>query len=299
MDCNIEEFSKEISQLTLTLHWPVGTPSQGSDGFGECLEIYFEALLFFLSPCTSKIGRVMKLVKPVSVVLMGCLGLSTFATPEILKKFKEVYSKPNANCQTCHVKPPQRNVYGKALEDALDRAKTQEVTVEIFRSIEKDDSDGDGVPNIDEIKGNSLPGDPNSKPAAGQSKSNQSELIPKHTFHPAIVHFPIALLAIAALLEFLSKWKKEERFHSASIINLSVGLICSIGAIATGMFAWLRLGYSLEGNLLLHLIIASGSVLVGVVAYLQREKPTYFWLVIGSGILVLIAGHFGGNMVYG
>jgi hypothetical protein len=59
------------------------------------------------------------------------------------------------------------------------------------------------------------------------------------------------------------------------------------------------LGYVLEGNLLIHLILASTSILIGLAAYIHREKPTYLWLIAASGILVLIAGHFGGTMVYG
>jgi hypothetical protein len=39
-----------------------------------------------------------------------------------------------------------------------------------FAVIEPNDSDGDGVTNIDEINGGSFPGDPADKPTAGQEK---------------------------------------------------------------------------------------------------------------------------------
>ncbi len=221
-----------------------------------------------------------------------------------MKKFKEVYGKPSAQCITCHTKPPERNDYGKDVLAALDKAKTPELTAEILKSVESLDSDKDGVLNGDEIKAGTLPGNPTSKPAPEsrpvEAKSSALDnLVPKHTFHPAIVHFPIALLAVAAFLEFLSRWKKNEGFHSASVINLAIGLVSAAGAITTGIIFWLRLGAKLEGTLLIHLIVASASILVGIGAYTQRSKPAYIWLILLSGILVMVAGHFGGSMLYG
>ena len=67
----------------------------------------------------------------------------------------------------------------------------------------------------------------------------------------------------------------------------------------TGIVAWLRLGYALEGNLLIHLILASSSILMGIGALTQRETKAYLILIGISGLLVCIAGHFGGNMIYG
>ena len=233
------------------------------------------------------------------------ISIAANANPDILKKFKEVYNKPNADCVVCHSKPPQRNPYGKAVEGALYKAGVQEATAEVFKSIETLDSDGDGISNGDEIKGDSKPGDPASKPAAAATtapkpESASSDLIPKNSFHPALVHFPIALLAIAALFELISLRKDSEFFHKASVLNLTIGLVSAAGAIITGVVAWLRIGYQIEGYLLFHLILASSSVLVGVIAYTQRDKKeahTYLGMVLLSGLLVLIAGHFGGAVM--
>ncbi|MEI8281871.1 MAG: DUF2231 domain-containing protein, partial [Armatimonadota bacterium] len=217
-------------------------------------------------------------------LVLGMIGLSLTAqaTPEFLKKFKEVYSQPNAQCITCHTAPPERNAFGKEVFVALEKAKTGELTAEILKSVETGDADNDGVSNGDEIKAGTLPGDPTSKPVPSAKpvvakSSALDNLVPKHTFHPAIVHFPLALIAIAAFLEFLSRWKKNDGFHSASVINLAIGLISAAGAITTGIVAWLRLGHRLEGNLLIHLILASTSILVGVGAYTQRSKASYIW----------------------
>lgn len=250
---------------------------------------------------TMPLRRILMLVS-----LVGVAACSQ-ATPEILKQFKSIYNKPDANCMVCHTKPPTRNAFGKAVEGALNKTNDGLLTREVMKPLEAQDSDGDGVSNIDEINAGTSPGDPNSKPAAGATtgpegsakKETSSELVPKHSFHPAIVHFPVALLAIAALLEIFAIRTKKDVYHSASVINLALGLITAAGAILTGVAAWLRLGYKIEGDLLIHLLLASASVLVGIAAYTQRGKPTYMPLVLVSGGLVLAAGHFGGNMVYG
>jgi len=235
--------------------------------------------------------------------VLVCTSVLASANPKILEKFKETYGKPKADCTVCHTQPPKRNEYGKAVEGALDQSGANEITAQVFQSIEKSDADGDGISNGDEIKVDTMPGDAKSKPVQKATetpkKDEGSDLIPKHSLHPAIIHFPIALLAVAALLQVFSVRKSDEIYHKASVINLAIALICSIGAIISGIAAWLRLGYVLEGNLLIHLILASLSILSGLAAYFQREKPAYLLLIAASGILVLIAGHFGGTMVYG
>ncbi len=248
-------------------------------------------------------SKFMKLLRPLLVCVIACTTVLACANPKILEKFKETYGKPKADCTVCHTQPPKRNEYGKAVEAALAQSGANEITAQDFQSIEKSDADGDSISNGDEIRADTMPGDAKSKPVQKASetpkKDEGSELIPKHSLHPAIIHFPIALLAVAGLLQILSVRNSDEIYHKASVINLAVALICSIGAIVTGVAAWLRLGYVVEGNLLIHLILASTSILIGLAAYIHREKPTYLWLIAASGILVLIAGHFGGTMVYG
>ena len=75
------------------------------------------------------------------------------------------------------------------------------------------DSDKDGASNQAEVQAGTLPGDPNSKPAAtagatppaspAPPEKRETEfsraLHPVNAFHPIMVHFPIAL--------FLSAWR--------------------------------------------------------------------------------------------
>jgi cytochrome c553 len=89
---------------------------------------------------------------------------SALATMDSQKQMGATYpNAPKAKCGTCHTKAmPKKgeadvNAYGKAL------GATKKDTTYDFAKIEKLDSDGDGVSNLDEIKKGTNPGDPASK----------------------------------------------------------------------------------------------------------------------------------------
>ena len=101
------------------------------------------------------------------LAVLGALGAGTvaLASMDAQKQFAATYpdAKGLAKCSTCHVKAMAKkgdaevNAYGKALGKADKDGKYD------FAKIEKADSDGDGVSNIDEIKKGTNPGDKNSK----------------------------------------------------------------------------------------------------------------------------------------
>jgi hypothetical protein len=112
-----------------------------------------------------------KSVTAVVLVLFAIAMTSTvLATLDNQKQFAAKYpdSKALAKCSTCHVKPlPKKdgdhesNPYGADLKKSID-PKDEKKTLQ-FEKVEKLDSDGDGVSNIDEIKKGTNPGDKNSK----------------------------------------------------------------------------------------------------------------------------------------
>ncbi len=79
------------------------------------------------------------------------------------------------SCTYCHIAPPQRNAFGAALEMNLALGKPRPLSDADFSAAlpsalmaaEGQDSDGDGVINLDEMKAGTLPADPNSKPDTG------------------------------------------------------------------------------------------------------------------------------------
>jgi hypothetical protein len=94
------------------------------------------------------------------------LGTSLLANLEIQKAFKAKYPEATTlnKCTTCHVKAlpkkdgdHENNAYGNDLKATKKDGKYD------FAAIEKKDSDGDGVSNIDEIKKGTNPGDKTAK----------------------------------------------------------------------------------------------------------------------------------------
>ena len=67
-------------------------------------------------------------------------------------------------------------------------------------------------------------------------------------FHPAAVHFPIALLLTAAALEVVSVWLKDHSgLRFAIIVNLALG---ALGAIVASTLGWMDAAHmSFESDL--------------------------------------------------
>ncbi len=98
-----------------------------------------------------------------ALVLALGVGTCMLANMDIQKAFKAKYPEAkalNTKCSTCHTASlPKKdgdhanNAYG------MDLAKTKKDGKYDFAAIEKKDSDGDGVSNIDEINKGTNPGD--------------------------------------------------------------------------------------------------------------------------------------------
>jgi hypothetical protein len=97
--------------------------------------------------------------------LLTALGLGTtlLATMDIQKAFKAQYPEAKAvtgKCSTCHTAAlPKKDGDHANNSYGADLAKTKKDGKYDFAAIEKKDSDGDGVSNIDEITKGTNPGD--------------------------------------------------------------------------------------------------------------------------------------------
>ena len=208
-----------------------------------------------------------------------------------------------AKCQICHDgKPPKLNLFGKQVKPVLPQDYV--LTPAVLEKVAGEDADGDGASNVDELKAGSLPGDPLVSPAKATPapSASSSELIPKHSMHPAMAHFPLALWAVAAFFELFGRYRKQKLYHDVAVANLGIGLVASIVTIGTGIAAMLRLGYwPLTANpMIIHLALASASTLIALAAWSQRKKDglPFPALLCLSAASVLLAGHFGGDMVF-
>ncbi len=243
------------------------------------------------------------------ILTMAVMAGAAFGNPDILESFKKTYAPKSAlaekGCLICHTSPPQWNPYGRAVKEA----KPGPVTAANFQAIEGEDSDGDGASNKDEIEAGTLPGDPKSTPEGTAAPvqapaSSSGGLIPKHGFHPLIVHFPIALFLFGAFLEVFGWKKKEPDARKAGWWCILAGGLSSIFAAGSGLLGFFLNGYEWSGPPLIHFIFAISSVVTMLATVAWRRKgvqdsSAYFSLLILAAILVGLAGHFGAILVYG
>jgi uncharacterized membrane protein len=220
----------------------------------------------------------------------------------------------------CHTSPPEHNAFGKFVKHTMIGQGTPKMmTPEVFKVIDMEDSDGDGWTNGDEAKQGFNPGNPKSHPhgtppaPTNMNGSNvkpeqvgESPLMPRHTFHPVIVHFPIALFIFGAFLDFLGRYRRDDVVRGVAFWNLLFGTLATLVAIPTGFIAAIRLGYplSIGTPVFLHLSlgILAALLMVAVVLWRRTNLVTHkaYWVLLAlAAAAVGIAGHFGGQMVYG
>lgn len=124
--------------------------------------------------------------------------------------------------------------------------------------------------------------------------------------HPGVVHFPIALLAVGALLEILQVLKKKKEAFPGTV---ALTYLAAAAAVPASMFGFMLAdSEGAEGKLVdLHqwLGVASTVVALAAAACAFKAKPASgalagmrIALIVGSG-LVLATGYVGGELVFG
>ncbi|MEZ0327378.1 MAG: DUF2231 domain-containing protein [Fimbriimonas sp.] len=240
----------------------------------------------------------------------ACLAAAfSQAKPEFWDLFQKHY-KPEpqsaikrAECVTCHTAKGKfsRNSYGKQIEKLVKGSAMQTLTALMLDQAGKLDANANGVTNEEEIRKGDLPA--SEAPSAAKAEP-VPDLIPRHSFHPAFVHFPIALFLFGAVVDFWGFRKRRPEFRVGAALALWFGSLSSLLALPTGVAAWLRLGFPLEGNTLIHLILAvsASALMIGVASWRRRAEldGVRYWTTLAvATALIAAAGHFGSLMVYG
>ena len=218
----------------------------------------------------------------------------------------------SARCGICHQgAPPSLNPFGASIQNGLREAAASELTESVIARLAAVDSDGDGVSNDRELAAGTLPGDRASKPGADSAppRSPIDRMMPPHSFHPLVVHFPVALLLFGALLEAGGARFRRPDLRSAGFLNISAAALFSVFAVATGIAALLRQSMPLSGIPLFHLCTGSTAsiamILVasrGIVENRRgsgRTSRVYWGLLAFAFLAVACAGHLGSVLVFG
>ena len=128
-------------------------------------------------------------------------------------------------------------------------------------------------------------------------------------FHILVVHFPIALLFMAALAEFIHSLKSSSGRSPTAFACLGVGALGAVLAAASG---WVHadvepLGSSVEELLFRHRWLGVGAAVTSSLAFFlvafapQRglARKLYRGLLALSVVVVAVGAHYGGSLVYG
>lgn len=131
-------------------------------------------------------------------------------------------------------------------------------------------------------------------------------------FHPVVVHLPIGILVVAALLEVLSRRPSlRGRYDTGILALLYIGVWSSILAVAAGLYLAQGGGYAAD-QLAWHKRMGILVVLFASLAYLYKAWPglSERWLKhwerraygIAMGFMLLVValtGHLGGVLTHG
>ncbi len=133
-------------------------------------------------------------------------------------------------------------------------------------------------------------------------------------FHPAAVHFPIALLSLGGLFVVLG-WKWPQIGTQVPLVCLWIGAVAAIGTTAMGWSFATEQGYpswrrvDIDSEVFWHrwsgLIVTSIAVVAAIVAaiavYRNNPRLNKVWKVglLAAAALVGLVGHQGGEMTYG
>nr|MCU0354948.1 ribonuclease inhibitor [Cytophagales bacterium] len=123
-------------------------------------------------------------------------------------------------------------------------------------------------------------------------------------FHPLVVHLPIGILVIAALIEFAARSPKLAALREANRFVLFWGAVTATLACVIGYMLAQSGGYD-EDALGKHQWLGYGVAAAAWVAYLLKNVPggllhKAYRPVFGVAVLLLFgAGHYGGNLTHG
>jgi uncharacterized membrane protein len=128
-------------------------------------------------------------------------------------------------------------------------------------------------------------------------------------YHPAIVHFPIALFIAGLFLDFVGMVRKDKNLLMAGWYDLVLAAASALVTVTTGLAAFFRMHMQLVGTVRVHFLLALVVTvvmwsLVGLRAYQHERISTpgriaYYFLAAANLAIIAYVGHLGGQLVYG
>lgn len=128
--------------------------------------------------------------------------------------------------------------------------------------------------------------------------------------HPAIVHFPVALISVAAIFALLSLFRNKDLFKKIAFWNLLIGTIGALAAVLSGLMELKQLVHDdtihtiLEKHEFTGFAILILSITLLTWSWIRKNKfgqkeytAWVLFLVLGL-VMVTYQGYLGGRMVF-
>lgn len=119
-------------------------------------------------------------------------------------------------------------------------------------------------------------------------------------FHPVLVHLPIGILLIAAVLYVLSLREKYKAIQQAVSIALLLGMLSAVASCVTGYLLSISGDYDTD-MVSTHKWMGFAVAAVAIVAYFlhTRKSNAVKWVMGLMTMLLFITGHSGGSLTHG
>lgn len=129
--------------------------------------------------------------------------------------------------------------------------------------------------------------------------------------HPLVLHFPIALLLLAAAVEAVRCFRIDPRLARLTVLLLSLGAVSALAAAGTG-WVFARESHpepALRATLLWHRWLGVSTAVLAVFAWLAAHcwaddvRPGFRWIPRSitwlTAVFLAIAAHLGALIVWG
>jgi uncharacterized membrane protein len=122
--------------------------------------------------------------------------------------------------------------------------------------------------------------------------------------HPLLVHFPIALVLIAAIAELVSVTIRFPGWHTVAVANIRAGAVFAVASAGAGwLLASSRIveaSPALEWHRWLGVTAAiTAALTIGEMDDRPSRQWRYRVALFSAAALVAVAGHFGAVLVWG
>jgi uncharacterized membrane protein len=129
--------------------------------------------------------------------------------------------------------------------------------------------------------------------------------------HPLVLHFPIALLLLAAAVEVVRCFRPDPRLARLTVLLLALGAVGALAAAGTG---WIFVHEShpepeLRATLVWHRWLGVSTAVLALLAWLAAQRwaddarPGFRWIprliTWLTAALLVIAAHLGALLVWG